>query len=272
MPEQTNEAGSLVPSLRCCTLWRCNPPIPVIHLIVQHRTRGGHFSRSPAGDQQRMPWSSGVEHPCNFFLGNKVPVLFLLRGMQNPFLKPPPNVGIQWKLRKHLGGIRHCAENLESSPSLDLLPCGFPELLPCFFVTEKRKRGYPACFLYTVRSWFPTAHPLLAPISIFMAVIFLLGEGTPRPQDLQILWHIPGLLLPLSPPAAVSFMKWVTEVNPSSKCEHTTDLDNCTWHYDADCNILVHFLMGMVWYQFTCCIYASPLQLLHVKWIFWVNS
>ena len=131
----SREPGALSPMLHSSE--DGNPP--AIHLIVQHGTTGGHFSQPPAGDQRRAPWSRGVERPCNFVLGNKMPGLFLLRAMQHPFLEPPPNVGIQLKPNKTLGGTARCVENLVPSLSLDLLPFGFPELPAYFFATEKRK-------------------------------------------------------------------------------------------------------------------------------------
>lgn len=148
---------------------------PIIHLIVQHGTTGGNFSPSPAGDQQRVPWSSRVEHPCNFILDNKLPEL---TAMWNPVLKPSPKVWLKLKPNKHLDGITDTVFRIYFPLSLQICCLSVSLSAFVFLCDQEKKIGYQLVFLTLFLISHSTSHGVSfsLPPFLYSSLLFLFLE------------------------------------------------------------------------------------------------
>lgn len=164
--------------------------LPIIHLIVQHGTTGAHFSQAPDGDQQRVPRSSGIEHPCNFILDNKLPVLKV-----ESFSQASSTCWNRTET-KHPAprNYRHCVQNPFPSFPLDLLLFGFFVCLSVSLLLREENKRVSVCLLNTIPYFPSTSHVMsfCLPPFLYSSLLFL-GGVTPPSQLLQISWHISGL-------------------------------------------------------------------------------
>ena len=161
----------------------CNPPAPHPRKTPNCATgdhRGPFLPVPRWWSAECVPWSSGIEHPCNFILDNKLPALLLLGATQNPFGKPPSNVWIQSKPSKSPGGnadtvLRICfclslyTCRLLASPSACLV-----SLLPS--KQRKNVHGFPQYHSFHIPHCIPTALASCLPLFLHSSLWFFFLE------------------------------------------------------------------------------------------------